>query len=163
MELQFTFRGAEPSFSARTEPQRPISAVARQLQVGFSGPSASAGALAVPTEPTFSSSFSPDGLLRTIGLNSSFGQSLGKLKTPAHAVFLSLLRSLINLLLIVTSTTSKEPRREKETMPVSKQPVALIVGASRGIGRQVAIDIAANGYAGMSTLLLDFWPPVLAN
>lgn len=48
-------------------------------------------------------------------------------------------------------------------MPVSKQPVALIVGASRGIGRQVAIDIAANGYAGMSTLLLDFWPPVLAN
>ncbi|CEJ89504.1 Putative Short chain dehydrogenase [[Torrubiella] hemipterigena] len=32
-------------------------------------------------------------------------------------------------------------------MPSSSKPVALIVGASRGIGRQVAIDIAANGYA----------------
>ena len=30
---------------------------------------------------------------------------------------------------------------------VNKQ-VALIVGASRGIGRQVAIDLAKNGYAG---------------
>ncbi|CAG7557728.1 unnamed protein product [Fusarium equiseti] len=30
---------------------------------------------------------------------------------------------------------------------VSNKPVALIVGASRGIGRQVAIDIASNGYA----------------
>ena len=30
------------------------------------------------------------------------------------------------------------------------KPVALVVGASRGIGRQVAIDLAANGYAGMS-------------
>ncbi|KAK3375256.1 hypothetical protein B0H63DRAFT_273193 [Podospora didyma] len=28
-----------------------------------------------------------------------------------------------------------------------KLPVALVVGASRGIGRQVAIDLAANGYA----------------
>ena len=27
--------------------------------------------------------------------------------------------------------------------------VALVVGASRGIGRQVAIDLAKNGYAGM--------------
>lgn len=47
-------------------------------------------------------------------------------------------------------------------MAVSKQPVALIVGASRGIGRQVAIDIAANGYAGMSSLS-SFFVLVLAN
>jgi len=30
----------------------------------------------------------------------------------------------------------------------SSQPVALIMGASRGIGRQVAIDMSKNGYAG---------------
>jgi hypothetical protein len=34
---------------------------------------------------------------------------------------------------------------------VSKKPVALVVGASRGIGRQVAVDLAGNGYAGMSS------------
>ena len=33
------------------------------------------------------------------------------------------------------------------TTPTTKQ-VALIVGASRGIGRQVAVDLAKNGYAG---------------
>lgn len=37
-------------------------------------------------------------------------------------------------------------------MPASN-PVALVVGASRGIGRQVAVDLAANGYAG-------WWSPV---
>jgi NAD(P)-dependent dehydrogenase (short-subunit alcohol dehydrogenase family) len=34
---------------------------------------------------------------------------------------------------------------------VQKKPVALVVGASRGIGRQIAIDLARNGYAGEST------------
>lgn len=33
-------------------------------------------------------------------------------------------------------------------MAASRKQVALIVGASRGIGRQVAIDLARNGYAG---------------
>lgn len=28
------------------------------------------------------------------------------------------------------------------------KPVALVVGASRGMGRQVAVDLARNGYAG---------------
>lgn len=32
------------------------------------------------------------------------------------------------------------------------KPVALVIGASRGIGRQVAIDLAKNGYAGISSL-----------
>lgn len=30
----------------------------------------------------------------------------------------------------------------------SKKQVALVVGASRGIGRQIAIDLAREGYAG---------------
>lgn len=33
-------------------------------------------------------------------------------------------------------------------MAPKNQKVALVVGASRGIGRQVAIDLAKNGYAG---------------
>ncbi|KAK1756163.1 short chain dehydrogenase [Echria macrotheca] len=32
-------------------------------------------------------------------------------------------------------------------MSTNTKPVALVIGASRGIGRQVAIDLAANGYA----------------
>jgi NAD(P)-dependent dehydrogenase (short-subunit alcohol dehydrogenase family) len=28
------------------------------------------------------------------------------------------------------------------------RPVALVIGASRGIGRQVAIDLGKDGYAG---------------
>lgn len=31
--------------------------------------------------------------------------------------------------------------------PSSSQPVALVIGASRGIGRQVAVDLAKAGYA----------------
>lgn len=31
----------------------------------------------------------------------------------------------------------------------STKPVALVVGASRGIGRQVAVDLGRNGYAGL--------------
>ena len=33
-------------------------------------------------------------------------------------------------------------------MASKNNKVALVVGASRGIGRQVAIDLAKNGYAG---------------
>lgn len=35
---------------------------------------------------------------------------------------------------------------------VATRNVALVVGASRGIGRQIAIDLAKNGYAGMSII-----------
>lgn len=35
-----------------------------------------------------------------------------------------------------------------------EKQVAIIVGASRGIGRQVAIDLAGSGYAGKSSPLV---------
>jgi NAD(P)-dependent dehydrogenase (short-subunit alcohol dehydrogenase family) len=35
-------------------------------------------------------------------------------------------------------------------MASKNNKVALVVGASRGIGRQVAIDLAKNGYAGIN-------------
>jgi len=37
-------------------------------------------------------------------------------------------------------------------MAPPQQEVALIVGASRGIGRQIAIDLAREGYAGKTTI-----------
>ena len=45
-------------------------------------------------------------------------------------------------------------RREfsHNTMP-SYQEVAIVVGASRGIGRQIAVDLAKDGYAGKICLL----------
>jgi hypothetical protein len=33
-------------------------------------------------------------------------------------------------------------------MATSSQHVALVIGASRGIGRQIAVDLAKSGYAG---------------
>jgi NAD(P)-dependent dehydrogenase (short-subunit alcohol dehydrogenase family) len=39
-------------------------------------------------------------------------------------------------------------------MATDKQ-VAIVVGASRGIGRQVAIDLAKNGYRGSRTTPSD--------
>lgn len=44
-------------------------------------------------------------------------------------------------------------RENNLTMAGKNQQVALVVGASRGIGRQVAIDLAKNGYTGMSAKL----------
>jgi NAD(P)-dependent dehydrogenase (short-subunit alcohol dehydrogenase family) len=37
----------------------------------------------------------------------------------------------------------------------AQKQVALVVGASRGIGRQVAIDLAKEGYAGMFTTIYN--------
>lgn len=37
----------------------------------------------------------------------------------------------------------------------STKPVALVVGASRGIGRQVAVDLGRNGYAGAQNTLIQ--------
>jgi NAD(P)-dependent dehydrogenase (short-subunit alcohol dehydrogenase family) len=45
-------------------------------------------------------------------------------------------------------------RRELLFKMVSEQSVALVVGASRGIGRQVAIDLAKNGYTGIRCQVL---------
>lgn len=55
----------------------------------------------------------------------------------------------------------------------TRKQVALVVGASRGIGRQVAIDLAKNGYAGkldhhillrtpVDMVLLNGWVVVVA-
>ena len=39
------------------------------------------------------------------------------------------------------------------TIMPSYQEVAIVVGASRGIGRQIAVDLAKDGYAGKTCLL----------
>jgi len=44
-----------------------------------------------------------------------------------------------------------EKRRLMNGMMEMRKRVALMVGGSRGIGRQVAIDLARKGYAGQST------------
>lgn len=49
-----------------------------------------------------------------------------------------------NLLILLYFNARCEP---SPNMGAQKQ-VALVVGASRGIGRQVAVDLAKNGYAG---------------
>lgn len=50
------------------------------------------------------------------------------------------------------STNSLTVDRTYHNMAIEK-PVALVVGASRGIGRQVAVDLASHGYAGESRVL----------
>jgi NAD(P)-dependent dehydrogenase (short-subunit alcohol dehydrogenase family) len=42
-----------------------------------------------------------------------------------------------------------------DIMASKDNKVALVVGASRGIGRQVAIDLAKNGYTGMYAPYID--------
>lgn len=46
-------------------------------------------------------------------------------------------------------TTHPQLIRQSIMTPPSQKPVALVVGASRGIGRQIAVDLASNGYAGI--------------
>lgn len=48
------------------------------------------------------------------------------------------------------------PRTVK--MPPSSKPVALVVGASRGIGRQIAVDLAKADYAGTISLMSSLPP-----
>jgi hypothetical protein len=55
---------------------------------------------------------------------------------------LQLLQLTQNLILSKTVSPSTV------TMPTNTPPVALVIGASRGIGRQVAIDLGKDGYAG---------------
>jgi NAD(P)-dependent dehydrogenase (short-subunit alcohol dehydrogenase family) len=44
-------------------------------------------------------------------------------------------------------------------MASTQKEVALIVGASRGIGRQIAIDLAREGYAGIYSAQDNCTPP----
>ncbi|KAF4153720.1 hypothetical protein CNMCM6069_000343 [Aspergillus lentulus] len=45
-----------------------------------------------------------------------------------------------------SSARFKRPKATERHKMTSNNPVALVVGASRGIGRQIAIDLAKNGY-----------------
>ncbi len=52
-------------------------------------------------------------------------------------------------MILKTLKPIRKSNLQQDDMTAQKQ-VALVVGASRGIGRQVAIDLAKNGYAGIS-------------
>lgn len=47
--------------------------------------------------------------------------------------------------------SSDRDLRIPSNMPDHTPPVALVIGASRGIGRQVAVDLARHGYRGTSS------------
>lgn len=65
--------------------------------------------------------------------------------------------AVIHLYIYMTNYLYSVQRQSTESTPLhlNKMPdkVALVIGASRGIGRQVAVDLAKNGYAGMSRVL----------
>jgi hypothetical protein len=55
---------------------------------------------------------------------------------------------LRNLQVILSKLPAPLIRRRTTPSMAFDKPVAIVVGASRGIGRQVAIDLAKNGYSG---------------
>lgn len=51
----------------------------------------------------------------------------------------------------ITAAEIKEPVLEDPDKMAPPQQVALVVGGSRGIGRQIAIDLAKNNYSGTAS------------